>query len=268
MNLNRDLYDIEMTDEEQKETISINNDLFNNNNIDIDNIPWIISKYVFENSHEHGYKLHKGDIFKLGKYILRVKELGIDDDKKHFFFENKNTQKYMKDRSINNASQIPLNQQGENYFSALNLNQIINVQRKEDENNNNRNSDNNNENNNSGHNNESNNIENGSANNENKNENGSRNNSNKIHVVKNESNSSQNNNNSNSNSKGNEKGNGNINIIINNSFNPINLINNNNESKKEIKNENSISPDKSAYYNNNQSVKNINNQSHYNEIIT
>ena len=257
-----------MTDEEQKETISINNDLFNNNNIDIDNIPWIISKYVFENSHEHGYKLHKGDIFKLGKYILRVKELGIDDDKKHFFFENKNTQKYMKDRSINNASQIPLNQQGENYFSALNLNQIINVQRKEDENNNNRNSDNNNENNNSGHNNESNNIENGSANNENKNENGSRNNSNKIHVVKNESNSSQNNNNSNSNSKGNEKGNGNINIIINNSFNPINLINNNNESKKEIKNENSISPDKSAYYNNNQSVKNINNQSHYNEIIS
>ena len=262
-----------MTDEDQKETISINNDLFNNNNIDIDNIPWIISKYVFENNHEHGYKLHKGDIFKLGKYILRVKELGIDDDKKHFFFENKNTQKYMKDRSINNASQVPFNQQGENYFSALNLNQIINVQRKEDDNNNNNgNSDNNNENNNSGQNNDSNNIENGSGNNGNRNnENGSKNNSNKIHVNKIESNSSQNNNNSNSNSnsKGNENGNGNINIIINNSFNPINILNKNNEeSKKENKNENSISPDKSAYYSNNQSVKNNNNQSHYNEIIS
>ena len=261
-----------MTDEDQKETISINNDLFNNNNIDIDNIPWIISKYVFENNHEHGYKLHKGDIFKLGKYILRVKELGIDDDKKHIFFENKNTQKYMKDRSINNASQVPFNQQGENYFSALNLNQIINVQRKEDENNNNGNSDNNNENNNSGQNNDSNNIENGSGNNGNRNnENGSKNNSNKIHVNKIDSNSSQNNNNSNSNSnsKGNENGNGNINIIINNSFNPINLLNkNNDESKKENKNEDSISPDKSAYYSNNQSVKNINNQSHYNEIIS
>jgi len=274
VNLNRDLYDIEMTDDDQKETISINNDLFNNNNIDIDNIPWIISKYVFENNHEHGYKLHKGDIFKLGKYILRVKELGIDDDKKHFFFENKNTQKYMKDRSINNASQVPLNQQGENYFSALNLNQIINVQRKEEENNNNDNSDNNNENNNSGHKNESNNIENGSVNNENKNiniENGSKNNSNKIHVNKNESNSSKNNNNSNSNSnsKGNENGNGNINIVINNSFNPINLINkNDDENKNENKNENSISPDKLAYCSINQSVKNVNNQSHYNEIIS
>ena len=259
-----------MNDEDQKETISINNDLFNNNNIDIDNIPWIISKYVFENNHEHGYKLHKGDIFKLGKYILRVKELGIEDDKKHFFFENKNTQKFMKDRSINNASQVPFNQQGENYLSALNLNQIINIQRKEDENNINGKCDNNNDNNNSGQNNDSNNNENGSDNNENRNnENGSKNNSNEIHVNKNESNGSQNNNNSNSNSKGNENGNGNIKIIINNSFNPINLLKKNNEgSKKGNKDENSISPDKSAYYSNNQSLKNINNQSHYNEIIS
>ena len=261
-----------MNDEDQKETISINNDLFNNNNIDIDNIPWIISKYVFENNHEHGYKLHKGDIFKLGKYILRVKELGIEDDKKHFFFENKNTQKFMKDRSINNASQVPFNQQGENYLSALNLNQIINIQRKEDENNINGKCDNNNDNNNSGQNNDSNNNENGSVNNENKNnniDNGSKDNSNNIHEAKNESNGSQNNNNSNSNSKGNENGNGNIKIIINNSFNPINLLKKNNEgSKKENKDENSISPDKSAYYSNNQSLKNINNQSHYNEIIS
>ena len=77
--LNKDLYNIEMTEEEQKETLSANNnDIFNNNNFDIDNIPWIISKYVFENSQEHGYKLRKGDIFKLGKYILRVDER-VDD---------------------------------------------------------------------------------------------------------------------------------------------------------------------------------------------
>ena len=138
--LNKDLYDIEMTEDEKKEIMSINNnDLFNNNNFDIDNIPWIISKYVFENNQEHGYKLHKGDIFKLGKYILRVREIGIDDDKKHFFIENKNTQKYIKNRSIsiNNVSQLPLNQQNENYFSALNLDQYLNGQRNEDNQNNN-----------------------------------------------------------------------------------------------------------------------------------
>ena len=139
-----------MTDEEQKDILSVNNnDVFNNNNFDIDKIPWIISKYVFENNQEHGYKLHKGDVFKLGKYILRVRELGIDDDKKPFFFENKNTQKFVKNRSINNLSQMPLNQGAENHFSALNLNQIINVQRKEDNKNNGQNEDNNNENSNS-----------------------------------------------------------------------------------------------------------------------
>ena len=219
MILNRDMYDIEMVEEDQKETISINNnDLFNNNNIDIDNIPWIISKYVFENNHEHGYKLHKGDIFKLGKYILRVRELGIDDDKKHVFFENKNTQKYMKDRSLNNISQMPLNQPGENYFSALNLNQIINVQRKEDNNNNNGNSDNNENSNNSHNNNDSNNNENKSVNNENisnNNENKSIHNSNNIQIVKNESSSSQ----SNNNIKIVENGNNNL----DNNFDPTNL---------------------------------------------
>ena len=272
--LNRDLYDIEMFEEDQKETISMtNNDLFNNNNIDIDNIPWIISKYVFENNHEHGYKLHKGDIFKLGKYILRVRELGIDDDKKHFFFENKNTQKYMKDRSFNNISQAPLNQPGENYFSALNLNQIINVQRKEDNNNNNGNSDNNNNNenyNNSHNNNDSNNNENGSVNNENmshNNENKSIHNSNNIQKVKNESSSSQ----SNNNIKVIENGNNNL---VNN-FKPIILINADKDDKKkennENKNENNIAnQDISAYYSNNPSIKNSNNcqSQNYNEIIS
>ena len=269
MFLNRDLYDIEMVEEDQKETLSMtNNDLFNNNNIDIDNIPWIISKYVFENNHEHGYKLHKGDIFKLGKYILRVKELGIDDDKKHFFFENKNTQKYMKDRSLNNISQTPLNQPAENYFSALNLNQIINVQRKEENNNNNGNSDNNNENyNNSRNHNDSNNNENGSVNKENmsnNNDNKSGHNSSNIQIVKNESSNSQ----SNNNSKVIENGNNNL----DNNFDPINLINKDNEEdKKENKNGNNNSKqDISAYYSNNPSIKNSNNcqSQNYNEIIS
>ena len=258
-----------MVEEDQKETLSMtNNDLFNNNNIDIDNIPWIISKYVFENNHEHGYKLHKGDIFKLGKYILRVKELGIDDDKKHFFFENKNTQKYMKDRSLNNISQTPLNQPAENYFSALNLNQIINVQRKEENNNNNGNSDNNNENyNNSRNHNDSNNNENGSVNKENmsnNNDNKSGHNSSNIQIVKNESSNSQ----SNNNSKVIENGNNNL----DNNFDPINLINKNNEEdKKENKNGNNNSKqDISAYYSNNPSIKNSNNcqSQNYNEIIS
>ena len=274
MFLNRDLYDIEMVEEDQKETISMNNnDLFNNNNIDIDNIPWIISKYVFENNHEHGYKLHKGDIFKLGKYILRVRELGIDDDKKHFFFENKNTQKYMKDRSLNNISQAPLNQPAENYFSALNLNQIINVQRKEDNNNNNGNSDNNNENySNSHNNNDSNNIENGSVNNENmSNNNGNRgiNQSNNIQIIKNESSSSQSN--SNSNSKIIENGNNNL----DNNYDPINLINKIKEDDKKQNNENknennNAHKDISAYYSNNPSIKNSNNcqSQHSNEIVS
>ena len=168
-----------MREEDQKDNLSINNnDIFNNNNFDIDNIPWIISKYVFENNQEHGYRLHRGDIFKLGKYILRVRELGIDDDKKHYFFENKNTQKYIKNRS-NNASQIPLNHSGENYFSALNLNQIINVQRKDDNNNN--------------------------ANNENNNEN--RSNNDNIQIINNDSEHNNSNGNSNSNSLNNNENN-------------------------------------------------------------
>ena len=44
-------------------------------NLDVDNIPWIISKYVFDNPKEYGYKLHQGDLFKLGKYLLKVREI-------------------------------------------------------------------------------------------------------------------------------------------------------------------------------------------------
>jgi len=239
--LNRDLYDIEMTEEEQKETISMNNnDLFNNNNIDIDNIPWIISKYVFENNQEHGYKLHKGDIFKLGKYILRVRELGIEYDKKHLFFENKNTQKYIKNKSIsiNNLSQMPLNQQGENYCSALNLNNIINVQRKDE---------NRNENNENSHNNNA--IENGSSYN-----------NNNIQIINNESDNNNNNENSNNNSNGN--GNNNLNNNDNNFISIIKLQNNN-----ENNDNNFIQNNKSINNSNNSGNNNSQSHNHY-EIIS
>ena len=246
-----------MTEEEQKETASINNnDIFNNNNnLDIDNIPWIISKYVFENNQEHGYKLHKGDIFKLGKYILRVREIGIEDDKKHFFFENKNTQKYIKNRSIsvNNLSQIPLNQQGENYFSALNLNQIINVQRKD---NNNENKKENNEN----------------SQNNNEEENGSNNNRN-IQIIKKESENNENSN-SHSNNSNNENSNGNnkLNNRDNNNFVSIIHTNQKNNEKSEGNNENHNLNNNSqrviSIYYSNHSGNNNNQSQNYNEIIS
>ena len=86
-----DSYEIKMC-EENKE-INYEENEINFYNIDIDNIPWIISKYVFENGKEHGYKIHMGDIFKLGKYILRVKEIGNDEKDIKIIFDRKNTQK-------------------------------------------------------------------------------------------------------------------------------------------------------------------------------
>ncbi len=241
-----------MTEDEQKDNISINNyDFFNNNNFDIDNIPWIISKYVFENNQEHGYKLHKGDIFKLGKYILRVREIGLDDDKKHYFFENKNTQKYIKNNkssiTINNASQMPLSQGGDNYFSALNLNQIINVQRKDDNNNNDNNE----------------NIDN--------NENRSNNSNNRINVEI--INNGSENNNSFHNSKGNSNSNSlnnNLNHANNDDKKNYNSVLNLSKLNKESKNENDNNSQKviSIYYSNNPSSKKLNNNNHSNEIIS
>ena len=262
--LNRDLYDIEMTEDDLKETASVNyNDIFNNNNLDIDNIPWIISKYVFENNQEHGYKLHKGDIFKLGKYILRVREIGIEDDKKHFFFENKNTQKYIRNRSIsnNNLSQMPLNQQGENYFSALNLNQIINVGRK-DENNENKK--------------ESNGNEQNIQNNNNEEENGSNYNGRNINIIKKDSeNSNENINNSNNNSKSNSNRNSNSKINNNsnndnNNFesvmyiNPVNNDDKNDNNNQDINNSQRVI---SIYYSNH-SGNNNSQLNNYNEIVS
>ena len=121
--LNQDSYEINMNEE----NINLNNDdnELSFRNIDIDNVPWIISKYVFENNREQGYKLHIGDLFKLGKYILKVKELSVEEDKK-IIIDRKNTQKISKTKniSINNISQIPLNskQQEDDYARVLNLN--------------------------------------------------------------------------------------------------------------------------------------------------
>ena len=67
----KDLYEINMNENE----INNNNELY-----DIDNIPWIISRYVFDNQWEHGYKMHEGDLFKLGKYILKVREIKLEKE--------------------------------------------------------------------------------------------------------------------------------------------------------------------------------------------
>ena len=118
-----DSYEIEMT-EENNEINYDQNDL-NFNEIDIDNIPWIISKYVFENNRENGYKIHIGDIFKLGKYILKVKEIGNDEEDKKIIFDRKNTQKNIRNKNINNnSSQMPLNlnQEENDYSKILNIN--------------------------------------------------------------------------------------------------------------------------------------------------
>ena len=56
----KDIYEIEL------------NDLKKDEAYDIDDIPWIISRYVFENENDHGYHIHEGDLLKLGKFILKV----------------------------------------------------------------------------------------------------------------------------------------------------------------------------------------------------
>ena len=140
INLIQDYYEIIM--KENNSSLNSDEDKSSFKNIDIDNEPWIISKYVFENNREHGYKMHKGDIFKLGKYILKVKEIGIDEEDKRIIIERKNTQKFIKNKknsnnNINNISQIPLNnnQHDEDYSQVLNLNNNMNNRMNENDNN-------------------------------------------------------------------------------------------------------------------------------------
>ena len=208
-----------------EDNININNDdnELSFTNIDIDNIPWIISKYVFENNREQGYKLHQGDLFKLGKYILKVKEIGIEEDKK-IIFDRKNTQKNSKSKNItiNNLSQIPLNsnQQEEDYARVLNLNNNNNL--RANNNNNHDNNDNNNININENENNQN-------INNEEEKESSQENN---IHIIENENEESKSNSNSNhsppdsskiSSSSNNEDDNNKQKENINNSNNNNNL---------------------------------------------
>lgn len=61
----KDIYEIEL------------NDLKKDEAYDIDDIPWIISRYVFENENDHGYHIHEGDLLKLGKFILKVRQIRL-----------------------------------------------------------------------------------------------------------------------------------------------------------------------------------------------
>ena len=227
-----------------EDNISLNEDDLFNNKIDVDKIPWMILKYVFENNREQGYKIHTGDVFKLGKYILKVKEIGIENKK---MFDRKRTQKFSKNKifniSNNNLSQIPLNHNPheDDNINILNLNININnnISRNNDINNKEsikeiKNDSNNNINIikiNSDNNNSKNNEINNSQNENNDDDN---NNVPNIHIIDNEnesgdiSNSSYSNNNNNNNIKSNNNSN-----------------NNNNSSKKKssnnIQNNNSIS---------------------------
>ena len=64
----KDIYEIEL------------NDTKSNHAYDIDDIPWIISRYVFNDSVEHGYRIHEGDLLKLGKFILKIRQIRFHND--------------------------------------------------------------------------------------------------------------------------------------------------------------------------------------------
>ena len=215
INLKQDSYEIEMDEDNS----SLNgDDNLSYEKMDIDNIPWIISKYVFENNRENGYKLHRGDIFKLGKYILKIKEIGFEEEDKRVIIERKKTMKLIKNKniSINNISQIPLNnnQQEEDYTSILNINNNMDNRIQDNENNLNINEINQN-------NNKNNESENGS------------NNENNIHIIDDENENNKNDEISNSNvsssepSKISSSNNKKNNNIVNNSSNSNNNINDN-----------------------------------------
>ena len=64
----KDIYEIDL------------NDAKSNHAYDIDDIPWIISRYVFNDSVEHGYRIHEGDLLKLGKFILKIRQIRFHND--------------------------------------------------------------------------------------------------------------------------------------------------------------------------------------------
>ena len=61
------------------------NDIKMNKAYDIDDIPWIISRYVFES--ERGYILHEGDLLKLGKFILKIRQIRLKNEQKTMMME-------------------------------------------------------------------------------------------------------------------------------------------------------------------------------------
>lgn len=66
----KDYYEIELTNNKQ------------NNEYDIDDIPWLITRYVFNETKERGYILHEGDLLKLGKFILRIRQIILKKEQK------------------------------------------------------------------------------------------------------------------------------------------------------------------------------------------
>ena len=73
-------------------------------NLDVDTIPWIISKNVFNNQREHGYKLHPGDLLKLGKYLLKIREIktSCDEWDRKKTFESGEVMKILNNNNNNN----------------------------------------------------------------------------------------------------------------------------------------------------------------------
>ena len=62
----------------QKDIFEIElNDAKNEQAYDIDDIPWIISRYVFSETSDRGYRIHEGDLLKLGKFILKIRQIRL-----------------------------------------------------------------------------------------------------------------------------------------------------------------------------------------------
>lgn len=62
----KDIYEIELGDTK--------NEVY----YDIDDIPWIIVKYVFDDDNDNAaYHLHEGDLLKMGKFILKIRQIRV-----------------------------------------------------------------------------------------------------------------------------------------------------------------------------------------------
>ena len=69
---------------------------------DIDNIPWLLLRDVFNG--ERGYRIHEGDLFKVGKFILKVRQIRLKSvtlQKTMSEYKDTNTQYIDEDNSKN-----------------------------------------------------------------------------------------------------------------------------------------------------------------------